>query len=82
MPDFEVKWNSKGIKEILRGQPMVDGLEGIAHEIAAAAGPGHRVESEVGKNRARAAVITDTDEAVRSEVRDHTLTRALDAGRD
>lgn len=78
---MEIKWNSKGIRQILRGQPMVRALTDSAERMAAAAGPGHRVESEVGKERARAAVITDTSDAVRSEIRDHTLTRAIDAGR-
>jgi len=56
-------------------------LERRARLIAAAAGPGHRVEVEVGRNRARAAVITDTIPAMIAEGRDRNLSRALDAGR-
>lgn len=78
---MEIQWYPKGIRQILRGEQMVTALEDSAERMATVAGPGHRVESEVGKNRARAAVITDTSEAVRSEIRDHTLTRAIDAGR-
>lgn len=82
MSDLRIKWNPAGIRQILRGEPMLADVDRRAEQIASAAGPGHRVEAEVGKNRARAVVITDTDEAVRAEIRDHALTRALDAGRD
>lgn len=81
MSDLQIKWKSKGIKEILRGDQMLEGLEVIAQNIASAAGEGHRVETEIGPNRARAAVITDTSEAVRAEVREQNLTHAIDAGR-
>jgi hypothetical protein len=56
-------------------------LERRARAIGNAAGPGHRVESETGRNRARAAVITDDFEARYREATQRSLTRALDAGR-
>lgn len=47
----------------------------------AAAGPGHRMESSVGRNRARVAVITDTPAAMVEEARHRNLTRAFGAAR-
>lgn len=82
MPDdFTVKWNSKGIKAILTGNDMLSDMERRALNIASAAGEGFEVRSEIGPRRARAAVITATSEAIRAEIRDRALIRALDAGR-
>ena len=73
--------NRQAVREFLRSAEVRADLERRARQIAAAAGPGHRVESEIGANRARAAVITDTIEAMIGEARDRNLTRSLDAGR-
>lgn len=56
-------------------------LERRAKNIADAAGDGHKVDSQIGSNRARAAVITETLDAMRREATDRTLTKAIDAGR-
>lgn len=77
----KVKLNSKGVRELLRSQEVLADLEERADRVAAAAGPGHRVEAEIGPNRARAAVITDTPEAMVAEATNRTLTRAVDAAR-
>ena len=69
------------ITELLKSPEVQADLARRAGAIAAAAGEGHRVETEVGANRARAAVITDTHEARRREARDRNLTRSIDAGR-
>lgn len=77
----KVKVNRAGVRALLQSDEVRDDLTRRANSISAAAGPGHRVESEVGPNRARVAVITDTIEARISEARNRTLTRAVDAGR-
>lgn len=81
MAKVTIKLNSKGMREILRSQAVLGDLERRAAAIAAAAGPGHVVEGAIGRNRARAAVITATPEAMAGEARDRDLTRAIDAGR-
>lgn len=73
--------NRKGIRELLRSTEVQRDLRRRAESIAAAAGPGHAVETEVGPNRARAAVVTDSIDAMVAEATSRTLTRALDAGR-
>lgn len=81
MTDVKIKVNRKGVRELLRSPEVLADLERRAHRIANAAGPGHRVESQVGANRARVAVITDTIEAMVAEATDRRLTQAIDAGR-
>jgi hypothetical protein len=75
-----IKLNHAAIARILKVdvRPI---LEDMGADVARAAGPGHRVESEVGRNRARVAVITDTHEARVGEATDRTLTRAIAAAR-
>lgn len=76
----QLKINYRGIFELLRSDEVQAELVRRANRVAAAAGPGHRVESEVGKRRARAAVITDTAEARVAE-KHRNLTRAFGAAR-
>ena len=69
------------IVEILRSKPVQDDLVARANRIASAAGPGMQVRTEIGPNRARAAVITGTTRAVIAEATDRALTRSITAGR-
>lgn len=78
--DVTVKLKSAGVQEILR-TPEVFDLEGRAQRIAVAAGEGMEAFVQVGKARARAAVVTTTREAMEAEATDRALSRALDAGR-
>jgi hypothetical protein len=76
-----VKVHRQAILDLLKSPAVVADLEARGRRIARAAGPGHRVDSEVGKIRARVGVITDPTEARRSEARSRSLTRAIDAAR-
>lgn len=71
----------RGMRGLLRSVEVEADLLRRAERIAAAAGPGHEVESDVGPNRARAMVRTESIDAMRAEATDRTLTRAVDAGR-
>lgn len=73
--------NRKGIRELLRSPEVQADLRRRADNIASAAGPGHEVDSDVGRYRARASVRTDTIAAMVAEATGRTLTRAIDAGR-
>lgn len=73
--------NRKAIKALLRSDEVEAELRRRAERVAAAAGPGHRVDSGKGPSRARAAVITDTTAARRAEAKHRTLTRALNAAK-
>lgn len=81
MANVTIKLNRKGMRSLLRSQAVLGDLERRAAAIAAAAGPGHVAEGDIGRNRARAAVITATVEARVAEAKRRNLTRAIDAGR-
>lgn len=82
MADVRIDLKPGALGELLKSEEVRADLDRRAQQIAAAAGPGHRVESEVGRNRARAAVITDTFEARFAEATSRNLSAAVDAGRD
>lgn len=81
MAKLKIVLNRRGVRELLRSQEVRRDLERRAEAIANAAGPGHLVDSQVGKNRARASVRTDSIDAMIAEATNRNLTRALDAGR-
>lgn len=81
MARMQVKLNRKGVRDLLRSPEVRKDLERRARRIAAVAGDGMEAESDIGRNRARAAVFTASREARRAEASEMALTRALDAGR-
>lgn len=79
-----IKHHSKAYKALLQSPEVLGLVEDIADDIATTADIGggtHRVDSQVGPQRARAAVITDDFEAIRAESESGNLTRSIDAGR-
>lgn len=81
MARIKVKLNRKGMAALLKEPGVLADLERRARQIADAAGEGHDAGGQIGKNRARASVITTTYDAMRAEATDRNLTRAFDAGR-
>ncbi len=77
----DLKLNSRGMVDLLRSDGVHRDLRARAERIAAVAGRGMSVDSEVGRTRARAWVWTDTPEAMIAEATDRRLTRSIDAGR-
>ena len=78
---MRVKLNHRNIGLLLKSRKVEDELARRAENIARTAGPGHTVDSSVGRNRARASVVTDDFDAILAEHQDRNLTRAFDAGR-
>lgn len=78
---MRLELNHSAIEDLLKSKAVQDDLKDRAERIAQAAGPGHRVEVEVGHRRARAAVITESFGAMYREATDRSLTAAVDAGR-
>jgi hypothetical protein len=77
MEQIKIKLNRAGIRELLRSPGVQADLRRRGNAVASAAGPGHRVDSEVGRNRARCEVVTESFEAMAREARDRNLTRAF-----
>lgn len=80
---IRVKINSKGAVAVLKSEAVQANLLGRAQRAAAAAGGGPDFEASVtvGKNRARASVVTATHEGRQAEAKDRVLTKSLDAAR-
>lgn len=76
-----VKLNRAGVVKLLHSAETTADLERRGDRIAAAAGPGHRVDVERNRDRAVVFVTTDTREAREAEAEQRKLTRAIDAGR-
>jgi len=83
MATIRIKHYPKGYDQLLKDPAVQADLERRARSIAAVANAAgeHVVRSEVGKKRARAAVVTADIEAMKAEARTRNLTRAIDAGR-
>jgi hypothetical protein len=75
-----LKLNRKAVRDLLKDPGLERHLLGEAEKIAGRAGPGFVASSMTGKNRARASVITDTFEAMRSEAKHGTLSKAAGLG--
>lgn len=76
-----IVFHSSAFRDLLRSPGVLADLDARAQRIAVAAGPGMEPSSMVGRNRARASVITATPRARLAEARDRTLTHAIWAGR-
>lgn len=81
MKRARIVMNRKGARDLLRSKEVLADLERRAIQIADAAGEGMEPSAMVGKNRARASVITATQEAREAEAIHRKLTRSIDAGR-
>lgn len=87
MANLRIVLNRKGVKTLLTSDKVLADLVRRANAVAVAAdgnsgrGGDHSIESAVGRNRARAAVYTDTFNAMHREADQRTLTRAIDAAR-
>jgi tRNA A37 threonylcarbamoyltransferase TsaD len=81
MSGFKVTLRNANIGALLKSAKVQAELKARADRIAAAAGEGMVASVRVGRNRARASVITATQKARENEARNRALTRALDAGR-
>ena len=73
--------NKKAFVELMKSGEMQRDLMRRARKVKAAAGEGFEESVFVGKNRARASVITGTYAARRKQSKDNILQRALYAGR-
>lgn len=77
----DTKINPAEVGKLLKSPAVVRDLGRRARNIANAAGPGFVASVVVGRHRARASVITATQQARMAEARNRALTKALDRGR-
>lgn len=77
----KVKLVKNAAAKLMKSPGVTADIKARVERVAAAAGEGYEASVVEGKNRAHGSVITASYAAMRREARDHTLIRALDAGR-
>ena len=75
-----LKLNRKAVRDLLKDPGLERHLLAEAEAIANRAGPGHRASSMIGRNRARASVITESFSAMYHEAKDGRLSKAAGLG--
>lgn len=80
------KENRAGVVELLRAETTramlaerAQRVAEAAHAMSVSGRSTYRVDSQIGTNRARAAIITDTPAAMMAEAMSHRLATAIDA---
>ena len=82
MANIRWKLNRREVRALMREEGgVVRDLQRRGEAVAAAAGPGHEVETYIGRNRARVTVRTATYAARMKEARYRNLSRAFEAAR-
>lgn len=72
-----IELNSEGVRNLLRSQEVKNYCEQLANEIAARAGDGYEVTTFTGKNRANASVHAATEKALKDNLKNNTLLKAV-----
>jgi hypothetical protein len=75
-----LKLSRKAVRDLLKDPELEKHLLAEAEAIAARAGDGFTASSMIGRNRARASVITDSFKAMRDEAKYGTLSKAAGGG--
>ena len=74
---MKIVLNSAGVREMLQSAEIQAVLRERANEIAARAGDGYTTDVFAGKTRANASVFANTPEAIRDNLNNDTLLKAL-----
>ena len=73
----KVELNSDGVRELLQSAEMAAICREQAQAIANRAGDGYSVSTYTGATRVNASVITETIEAMRDNLKNNTLLKAV-----
>ena len=77
MGKARIELNSDGVRELLQSQAMAAECLRQAQAIAARAGGGYIVTTYTGVTRVNASVMADTPEAIRDNLKNNTLQKAV-----
>lgn len=72
-----ITWNIAGFKQLRKSPEMEALLQKIVDEMLNDLGEGYEGDVELGRTRARAGVVTRTQQAKRDNARHNSLLRAL-----
>lgn len=77
MANIQVELNSDGVRELLRSQEIMAECRAHAQAIASRAGDGYTVSTYTGVNRVNASVMAATPEAIKDNIKNNTLLKAV-----
>lgn len=77
MSKMKFKLNRAGVRELLKSGEMMGICQEHASQIAARAGEGYETSTYTGVNRVNASVKASTPEAVRDNLENNTLLKAV-----
>lgn len=77
MSKVKIALNSAGVRELLKSPELEGVLQEHAQRIAASCGDGYASDSKQMPGRVIASVYTDTDAAIRDNLKNNTILRAL-----
>ena len=77
MASVRIELNSEGVKELLRSAEMMQICRNAAQQIAGNAGDGYEVSTYTGRTRVNASVYTATAKAMRDNLKNNTLLKAV-----
>ena len=77
MAKVRFELNEEGVRALLKSSEMKNVCESYANRIAARAGSGYEVDTYTGRNRVNASVSTGTKEAIRDNLKNNTLLKAV-----
>ena len=82
MAKIKVELNRKGVRELLKSAEAAAACDAKAQQIANALGDDYSVERRSYPERTGAAVVASTPKAIKDELENKTLLRALDTFKD
>ena len=77
MSKVKIELNKAGVRELLQSSEIMAVLEKEASSRAAGLGPGYSVNTYVGRNRANAEIVAETEEARQDNLQNNTLLMAI-----
>lgn len=75
--NIRIELNSEGVRELLQSPAMAAACLEQAKAIRNRAGDGYSVSTYTGATRVNASVMTDTPEAMRDNLKNNTLLKAV-----
>ena len=77
MGKVKIVLNREGVRSLLKSQEMQDICKEHATSIRSRCGSGYETDVYVGQNRANAMVWTDTLEAIKDNLQNNTILKAM-----
>lgn len=77
MSKLKIELNYAGVGELLKSQEISDALKETAERVAARAGGGYATDTYQAGTRVIASVYTETEEAMKDNLENNTLLKAV-----